>query len=239
MSYFGGKGGSFRTLINQIPPHDVYIEPFLGGGAVMLNKEPAQINVGSDIDKNAIYYFLCSNNGKIPNLRIYPDRAENLLSIQKGSLCYWIGNYITFVYCDPPYVLSSRKSGPRYNHELTDDQHKELLKLLLSLKCMVMISGYRHAIYDDALSSWRRIDYKANTRRGLVDESAWMNYPEPTELHDYRYLGNTYREREKFNRRTRRWVDQLNSMPILLRKKIIAAINDKFVDGGHHRREQR
>lgn len=34
MTYKGGKAGAgvYQQIINQIPPHDVYIEPFLGGG---------------------------------------------------------------------------------------------------------------------------------------------------------------------------------------------------------------
>jgi len=33
MGYAGGKGrdGVYQAIINQMPPHGVYIEPFLGG----------------------------------------------------------------------------------------------------------------------------------------------------------------------------------------------------------------
>jgi len=43
MRYDGGKGamGCAQWIINQIPPHRVYIEPFLGGGAVLRLKAPA------------------------------------------------------------------------------------------------------------------------------------------------------------------------------------------------------
>jgi hypothetical protein len=40
MSYPGGKGGSgvYQTIINQQPPHEVYIEPFLAAfRAVAIN----------------------------------------------------------------------------------------------------------------------------------------------------------------------------------------------------------
>jgi len=32
------------------PPHEVYIEPFLGGGAIMRQKRPALLNIGLDLD---------------------------------------------------------------------------------------------------------------------------------------------------------------------------------------------
>ena len=52
MSYPGGKAGSgvYQQIINQIPPHQVYIEPFLGGGAVLLHKRPAWSSIGIDSD---------------------------------------------------------------------------------------------------------------------------------------------------------------------------------------------
>ena len=46
MHYQGGKGGVFQKLINRMPPHEVYIETHLGGGAVMRNKRPAGSNIG-------------------------------------------------------------------------------------------------------------------------------------------------------------------------------------------------
>jgi len=37
MPYPGGKSGAgvYQTIINRMPPHRVYIEPFLGGAAIM------------------------------------------------------------------------------------------------------------------------------------------------------------------------------------------------------------
>lgn len=50
----GGKGNLYQHIINLQPPHTVYIEPFLGGGSVMLHKRPAVVNVGIDMDGDVV-----------------------------------------------------------------------------------------------------------------------------------------------------------------------------------------
>jgi hypothetical protein len=56
MPYPGGKGGAgvYQTVINGMPRHEVYVEPFLGGGAVMAAKRPACLNIGVDLDAEVI-----------------------------------------------------------------------------------------------------------------------------------------------------------------------------------------
>lgn len=68
----------------------------------------------------------------------------------------------TLHYVDPPYVFETRSDkGDDYAHEMTDDDHVELLTLLRALRGMVILSGYPCALYDDALPDWRRIERKA------------------------------------------------------------------------------
>ena len=52
-----------------------------------------------------------------------------------------------------------------------------------------------------------------------------MNYSPPVELHDYRYLGNNFRERERIKKRSKRWVRRLKSMPVLEGQALLAAIH--------------
>src|SRR5919198_4161482 len=56
MTYPGGKNapGVYQTIINLMPPHEVYIEPFLGSGAIMRLKRQARLNIGIDSDPQAI-----------------------------------------------------------------------------------------------------------------------------------------------------------------------------------------
>lgn len=88
----------------------------------------------------------------------------------------------TLHYVDPPYVFATRdNASPDYAHELTDDQHIEMLTFLRGLRGMVVLSGYPSEIYDEALADWQRIERKA-----LADgarertEVLWIN-PSATE----------------------------------------------------------
>src|SRR4051812_1634408 len=65
MTYPGGKSGSgvYQALINLIPPHSVYVEPFLGGGAVMRCKLPARLSIGIDLDPDVIAGWSTSSGG--------------------------------------------------------------------------------------------------------------------------------------------------------------------------------
>lgn len=100
----------------------------------------------------------------------------------------------TFFYLDPPYVLSTRKSGG-YEHELDDDAHKRLVETLLSIKGKALLSGYANSIYAELeREGWHRKDWETvciaagRTRAtGILGngaaklkqrrvESIWFNY---------------------------------------------------------------
>ena len=119
------------------------------------------------------------------------------------------------VYCDPPYVMSTRRGGELYKHEMTNRQHQALLDVLAGLRVPFLLSGYRSAMYDDAADrhGWYRQDFQAMTRRGVATESLWFNFEPPAERHDYRYLGTNFRERERIKRKQARWRTKLGKMP--------------------------
>ena len=54
MKYPGGKGRTFQHIVNLIPPHKVYIETHLGGGAVLRNKKPALRTIAIELDERVI-----------------------------------------------------------------------------------------------------------------------------------------------------------------------------------------
>lgn len=85
----------------------------------------------------------------------------------------------TLHYVDPPYVQNTRARFDMqraYVHELDDAGHAKLLAFLLELKGAVMVSGYRHAMYDEALAGWQRVDMQhyADGARPRI-ECLWLN----------------------------------------------------------------
>jgi DNA adenine methylase len=220
MTYKGGKAGSgvYQQIINQIPPHEVYIEPFLGGGAVLLHKRAAAASIVLDVDAACGVAVL--GDGALPGVTFINGDAISYLQKLRCERS-------TFVYCDPPYLMETRSSKRSiYKFEFAEaEQHAGLLRVLQSLPCMVAISGYWSYLYESMLHDWRSISYNAVTRSGKVArEFLWMNYPEPVELHDYHYLGQNFREREKITRQKRRWRARLLRMSQLQRYALLSSI---------------
>ena len=74
------------------------------------------------------------------------------------------------LYCDPPYLGSTRATN--YRHEMEGDaEHEALLSALLGCKASVVLSGYASDLYDDALAGWSRVDFSAWTGNGIASAS--------------------------------------------------------------------
>lgn len=294
MGYPGGKSGAgvFQRIINLLPPHRVYIEPFLGGGAIMRLKRPAAVNLGIDLDQRAVHAVTLelarplgaavfglpdlmkqahssgavSGEGTGAGVRIMSfrrgaggtidiieasgspgpivkaadgRRLDPLATAGEGrspSFVLGVGDGLAFlkayrfrgdevVYCDPPYLMGTRPSGKRlYQFEMDASTHEDLLKVVRRLPCFCLVSGYQSTLYDRYLSEWHSEKFFAMTRGGGAAETLWMNYRRPVALHEYTYLGEGFRERERIKRKKTRWVAKLRTMPALERQALLAAI---------------
>lgn len=324
MTYPGGKGapGVAHSIINLMPPHRIYVEPFLGSGAVLRQKRPAELNIGIDLHEPALVAVagmlglrwsdlpgadprarsaavagkrgrsaaadvghagngaagaraplqkrkgdigaspgrnrsaalgcpapgaagLASNaflsaaltgwsgtlkaaslTGAPPCFRLYEGDALRFLALGIG------GRSDCLVYCDPPYVHSTRSNRRLYGaHEMTDVDHERLLDVLLSLPCMVMLSGYASVLYSRRLKHWNVANFPGQTRRGARAELLWYNFDRPTVLHDYRFLGDSWRERQNLRRVAKRWTARLKRMPVVERQALLSAMRDSGVFG--------
>lgn len=94
----------------------------------------------------------------------------------------------TLFYLDPPYIPETRSAG-NYCHELTSEDHVELVDKLLSIQGKAALSGYSHPIYkplDDAgwaCHKWETACYAvARTRAtGLQGKGASLDKQPRTE----------------------------------------------------------
>lgn len=226
MRYPGGKNqeGVAQWIINQMPPHALYVEAFAGSGAILRTKKLAASSIAIDCDASAsadlASYF--SSIGSVQVLNV-----DAIAYLQKMRC-----PQTTLIYCDPPYLMETRRGKKSiYRHEFSRrEQHVKLLEVLQGLNCMVMISGYRSSLYDAVLQGWRRVDKTVTLRGGQkACESLWMNYAEPVALHDYRFLGESFRERERLKRIQNNLKNRLMQMPILERRALLEAIAE--IDG--------
>ena len=213
---FGAKSGSgmYQTIINLMPPHTTYIEPFLGTGAIMRLKPPAQKNIGLDLNIEAVRRFSVDN----PSINCELLNTEAYHWLNKANLCSE-----TLIYCDPPYVHSTRTSKHRYKYELSDNDHKQLLMLLMQLECMVILSGYRNGIYNEMLSDWFSHDYQAMSNGGVRTETVWCNF-EPSKIHYHTYAGSNFTDRQRIKRKAARWANRFKKLPAGERQAVLAAI---------------
>lgn len=212
MRYPGGKGKCYQRLINLMPVHQTYIESHLGSGAVLRNKKPAQRTIGIDLDPKV--HDLWSREQDAPEFdRINADAVEYLASFD------FAGDEL--IYADPPYLASTRHRDKVYRFDYSESDHRRLLMVLRGLPCNVMVSGYQSSIYDELLVGWRKTTFSAKTHVEVRQECVWMNFPEPQQLHDTRYLGHTFRDRQTIARRQERLRARIDSMDPVERNDLV------------------
>lgn len=244
--YHGSKFRLAPWIIERLPEHTCYVEPFGGAGGVLMQKTRAYAEVYNDLDGDIVNLFRVLQDEKSRSrlfelLTLTPyareefelawesaaDPAERarrtIIRAQMGfgsagatkgktgfridtkreygtAQALWaeypdsiaeIGERMTGVlienrpaievmqahdapstlhYVDPPYVHDTRykgaTSGRYYRHEMDDQQHIELLSVLLDLEGMVVVSGYPCKLYDDLLTGWQRHETSARISAG-------------------------------------------------------------------------
>ena len=218
-AWFGSKAASglCQPLVSLIPPHSVYVETHLGGGAVMKRKPPALRNIGIDLNRRAIDRFRCD----------YPVELHHGCAHRFLSEFAFDGSEL--VYSDPPYVQSTRKSQRRYRFDYTDADHVDLLDILKSLPCQVMVSGYPSRLYDEHLAGWRSLSLQVNNQSCIVTEKIWFNF-EHDRLHWARFAGRNFTHRQSVKRKAENWGRRYAALPRAERLAVMAAMMAAEVD---------
>jgi len=92
----------------------------------------------------------------------------------------------TLFYCDPPYVHESRSDVHAYAYEMTDTEHRELARVLHTVKGKVALSGYHSDLMEELYGDWDYVEAPvkkahstntgANNHKQSRTEVLWVNY---------------------------------------------------------------
>lgn len=221
--YPGNKNheGLYHKIINLIPPHTYYYELFAGSAVIARQIAPGdRIIILNDLDFEV--FRLLSE--------MYPDYLvfnKTAIDFIKEVIAEGIAEQNeSFFYLDPPYLHATRPHQTNlYNHEMTDDDHVQLLTAVQHLKSNVMIHHPKCDLYDTMLAQWYRSDLKVRYHRKTQTETLYMNYPPPNELQDYRFLGKDCWDRQRISRKVKQYLQKFQKLPVLERNYILNELN--------------
>lgn len=205
-NYPGAKtnSGIIPFLVNEIPYHERYFELFAGSAQLFRHKRRARTNHLNDVNPLVIAELFSTFGHELETVRYSSLPLLELLQ-------YYLFTRKDFLYLDPPYPASARRSGAViYDHEMmTDEVHVKFLTPVLAMDANIMISTRPNELYDRMLKDWRRAEFETMGHRGKVTEVIFMNYPKPSILHQYDMLGGDCWERQATGRMATRFADKL------------------------------
>lgn len=212
-SYFGSKAtsGLCQAIIALMPPHDTYIETHLGGGAILKRKPPALTNIGIDLNAKALSKFNAP----------YPVELKQQCAHEFLAEYHFQGREL--VYCDPPYLHATRTSNRRYRFDYSEQDHIELLNLLKTLPCQVILSGYPSRLYDEMLKDWHKTEIQVMNHSGVRTEKLWFNFS-PDRNHWASFAGKNFTDRQRIKRKAARWGKNYEALPPNERLAVLSAI---------------
>lgn len=169
LRYFGGKWILAPWIIQHLPPHRIYVEPYGGAASVLLRKPRSYVEVYNDLDSSVVNLFRVLQK---------PDTAKELERLLR--LTPFARDEFHLAYepttdpIDPPYVRSTRKRGHGYSFEMSDIDHENLVEFIKGLSGMVVLCGYESKIYES-------LGWNFKKRESLADgasprtEVLWFN----------------------------------------------------------------
>jgi len=133
MNYVGSKRRIVKNLVHFFPKHEIYLEPFLGGGSVFFYKQPSKFNIMNDINSEVFDFFITIKENKenflneIENLLIH----ESLLKYYKNKEKTILENALFFVFKNLFTYLGSGETLRCSNHDvfLSKEKIKEKIKI--------------------------------------------------------------------------------------------------------------
>lgn len=236
--YTGHKNieGLYQKIINQIPAFSRFIELFAGSAQItrLINFDFKPV-ILIDIDSKQTQLLQQEwDNDFFRDKRQLPHPVE-IINFDAIQYLKNINNDVNYKRCgkgdfyfiDNPYHHSTRPNNKEiYTHEMTHEQHVQFLQECLQLNCMCLIIHPVCDLYDTMLKDWHKVYVKVRYHRKTSIECLYMNYPEPTNLQDYRYIGKNCWDRQRITKRKKAYLDKFKKMPVLERKAILKELNE-------------
>jgi DNA adenine methylase len=119
--------------------------------------------------------------GNIENLPVVADRLARV-QIENIDAMELVRSYdrpATLHYLDPPYVASCRVHRQAYKHEMTDEQHIEMVKCIRALEGAVVLSGYDNDVYMSRFNGWSRVEIPSKARSSTAGSTRGRSAPPP------------------------------------------------------------
>ena len=198
-AYIGSKNanGVLHTIINNIPFHTRYFELYAGSASIYQAKVPANWNLLCDINPHQVTRLKETIDDDHTIIKCLP--AMSIIA------AYDFGRS-DFVYLDPPYPFPSRRTGKKYyKYEMNQDDHAQLLQEVKAMKGNIMISTRKNDLYAGELKDWRKVEISTADRAGACTEIIYTNYDSPALLHQYDYVGHGFTDRQRINRKIKRF----------------------------------
>ncbi len=211
-SRFGSRAtsGPSQATIAAMPPHDVYIGPFPGGGAIMRRRPPAIRSIGIDPGRRALEGF--DGDGAAEPRHGCALRFPGAFPFQgRGPACR-----------DPPHLQATRRSGRRCRHGPDDAAHVAPLTLLKPLDRQAMISGYPSRPCGTHPAGRRPVPPRANSHAAVVTGTVRSGFG-PDRLHRASLAGWNLTHRQTVRRRAENRGRRHAAMPPAGRLAVLAA----------------
>jgi hypothetical protein len=91
-----------------------------------------------------------------------------------------------------------------------------------------MLSGYDCDLYNRELVGWRKVSFPSKTHVEVREETVWMNFEPADRLHDSRYMGETFRDRQNIQRRQSRLRNRIDSLDPIERHELLRWMQDQY-----------
>ena len=219
-NYVGFKGGQtiLPKLMSHVPDSKRYFSFFFGSGGLELSQS---FNDTSWIiaEKDQALRLKASTMDHV----VYNDYQDIVANFDFTS--------DDFVFCDPPYLLNTRKSGRKYyKNEFNLEDHKKFLNIIKNCKAKVMITHPFCDLYDSFLTDWYKIDFTYMSQSGWFEDGIYLNYLScSVALKSYKYLGCDRTERQMIKRKRENFCKKFESLSYHEKLAFLKQINCRFI----------